>query len=106
MEKHASAAKADFDLIGFIGTTESRALSKRRLRFFRSLLSPTLILLRLRPATHYVGSTSHALVTKQWVRRVFINLEAVPFKAIASFSASRGGAAKFANSASAIGFLY
>jgi hypothetical protein len=32
MEKHASAAKADFDLIGFIGTTESRALSKRRLR--------------------------------------------------------------------------
>jgi hypothetical protein len=39
MEKHASAAKADFDLIGFIGTTESRALSKRRspIEFFRSL---------------------------------------------------------------------
>jgi hypothetical protein len=32
MEKRASAAKADFDLIGSIGTTESRALSKRRLR--------------------------------------------------------------------------
>jgi hypothetical protein len=32
MEKHASGAKAHFDLIGFIGTTESRALSKRRLR--------------------------------------------------------------------------
>jgi hypothetical protein len=46
LEKHASAAKADFDLIGFIGTTESRALSKRRLRLSFSAACEGLATLR------------------------------------------------------------